>query len=232
MKKIILSAFALIMAVSMQAQTLDEIIAKNIAARGGMEKIKKLKTLINECTINAQGADMPIKFTIAHKRGFRMDFTVMGMDNYMFCNTKAGYGYSPIQGQKAPEALPADAVKGMQPQFDMEGEFINTKEKGITLTLQGEEDVDGTKCFKILCINADKSEKRIFIDNESFQIIKEVSKVNVNGKDTEVSQEFSNFQATDGYTIPMEFSSPYGNIKIKKAIFNSEIPDSTFELKK
>lgn len=232
MKKILLSAFALIMAVSMQAQTLDEIIAKHIAAQGGIEKLKNLKTLITECTINMQGADIPVKVSIANKKGFRMDMSIMGMDNYTICNLKEGYNFFPIGGQKAPEALPADAVKSMASQFDLEGEFINTKEKGITLTLQGEEDVDGTMCFKILCVMPDKTEKRIFIDKESFQRIKDITKSVVNGKESEQISEFSNFQTVDGYTMAMEMTSPMGPLKVKKYTFNTEMADSLFELKK
>jgi hypothetical protein len=232
MKKIILSALTLVLAISMQAQTLDQIIGKHIAAQGGIEKLKKLKSVVMECTINAQGAEMPVKISIGHNRGFRMDMTIMGMDNYMICNLKDGYKYFPIGGQKEPEALPADAVKGMAGQFDLEGEFINSKEKGITLTLQGEEDVDGTMCHKIFCVMPDKTEKRIYIDKESNQRIKDVTKTVVNGKDEESIAEYSNFQTIDGYTMAMEMTGPMGPMKVKKYTFNTELPDSTFQLKK
>lgn len=232
MKKLILSIFTLVLTVSMQAQTLDEIIAKHLTAQGGVEKLKQLKTLVAEASVNAQGAEMPIKLSIAHKRGMRMDMTIMGMENYMICNTKTGYNYFPIGGQKAPEALPEDAVKSIASQFDLEGEFINTKEKGITLTLQGEEDVDGTMCYKIFCVMPNKTEKRIFIDKESFQRIKDVTKSTVNGKDSEQIAEYSNFQTVDGYTMAMEMTGPMGPMKVKKYVINPELLDSLFELKK
>lgn len=232
MKKILLSAFALIMAVSMQAQTLDEIVAKNITARGGLEKLKNLKTIISECTINAQGMEIPVKDFKSHNVGSKSEVSVMGMDNFDICNKKEGFKFFPAFGQTKPEKLTDDEVIEKNYEFDLQGEFIDYKTKGITLTLQGDEDVDGTMCHKILCIMPNKSEKRIFIDKETNHVIKELRKVNVNGKEIEAAVELSNFQVVDGYTMPYEISSPMGVLKIKKYTINSEIKDSIFELKK
>lgn len=233
MKKIVLSLFALAMfSFTSNAQTLDEIIAKNIAARGGLEKLKNLKTIIVESSINAQGMEIPIKVTMMHNTGFKMDMSLMGMDNYMLVNKKEGVQFFPIRGQTTPEALPEDMVKNFVTKFDLQGEFIDTKEKGINLTLQGEEDVDGTMCFKILCVFPNKTEKRIFIDKESYQVIKEVEKSIVNGKEMEESSEYSNFQTVDGYTMAYNASGQMGMMKTTKLQVNPKIEPSFFEVKK
>lgn len=231
MKKLLLLIAAIGFTAISNAQTLDEIIAKNLIARGGVDKIKGLKSVVMESTNNMQGQEVPIKLTLAQDKGIKMEMTLMGMDNYMMVNKKEGYNYFPIGGQKSPEPMPAEQVSGMQEAFDLHGEFINTKEKGIKLELQGEEDVDGTQCYKILCVRPDKTEKRIYIDKELNQIIKEVSKVTINGKEMEQASEYSNFKMVDGVVFAHEVGGPMGKMKVNKIIVNSDIPESFFAVK-
>ena len=219
-------------AFQVNAQTLDDVLNKNIEARGGKEAISKIKTLVAECDVDAGGQKLPLKLYTANNRGFRMEMTIMGMDNHMVVNTKEGASYFPIQGQKAPEAMPADMVASMQSSFDLAGEFIGWKEKGLNLDLQGEEEVEGTMCFKILCVYPNKKEKRFFIDKESYQIIRENEKFEVNGKEMDANQDFGYFKKVDGYTLPFSMSGQMGAMKVTKYTINSEIKDALFEVTK
>lgn len=219
-------------AFQMKAQTLDEVINKNIEARGGKEAISKLKSMVTECEIDAGGQKIPMKLYASHNKGFRMEMTMMGMDNYMVANTKEGASFFPIQGQKGPEAMPAEMVASMQSSFDLAGEFIGWKEKGLKLELQGEEEVEGTMCFKILCVYPNKKEKRFFIDKESYQIIRENEKFEVNGKEMDGNQDFGNFKKVDGYTLPFSMSGQMGAMKVTKYTINSELKDTLFQVSK
>jgi hypothetical protein len=141
MKKIVMVCLAAIVAFQMNAQTLDEVINKNLEARGGKEALAKLKTVVTELEMDAGGQKIPMKTYLSNNKGFRMEMTIMGMDNNMVVNTKEGAMFFPVQGQKGPEAMPAEMVTSMQSQFDLAGEFIGWKEKGLKLELQGEEEV-------------------------------------------------------------------------------------------
>jgi hypothetical protein len=57
-----LLALGLVLAASTaraQAPSVDEIVAKNLAARGGLDKLRSLQTMKMTGTINVQGMDMP-----------------------------------------------------------------------------------------------------------------------------------------------------------------------------
>jgi hypothetical protein len=232
MKKIVIVCLMAVAAFQMKAQTLEEVINKNIEARGGKEALAKLKTMAIESEVDAGGQKIPMKTYLAHNKGFRMEVTAMGMDNYMVVNTKEGASFFPIQGQKGPEAMPAEMVASIQSEFDLAGEFIGWKEKGLKLELQGEEEVEGTMCFKILCVYPNKKEKRFFIDKESYQIIRENEKFEVNGKEMDVNQDYGNFKKVDGYTLPFSSSGQMGAMKILKYTINSELKDTLFQVAK
>jgi len=232
MKKLVLLSLVVLSLTQLKAQTVEEIVKKNIEARGGLELLNKLKTVVIESEIDANGQLIPIKNYIVHQKGYRMEMSLMGMDNYMVVNSTEGSMYFPIQGQKAPEPMPKDMHEAMKSSMDLMGEFIGWKEKGMKLELQGDEDLEGTMCFKILCIYPNGKEKRFYIDKESYQIIRENEKSVVNGKEMEQNQDFSNFKKQDGYTMPYTMTGNMGSVKVKKYIINGEVKDSMFEIAK
>src|SRR6188472_282695 len=98
-KTIAAVAVALAFAAPAAAQTVDEIIAKNIAAKGGADKLKAVKTvrMTGKMTL-APGLDAPIVLEIQRDAGMRMDITVQGMVlSQGFDGTKA-WLLNPLQG--------------------------------------------------------------------------------------------------------------------------------------
>jgi hypothetical protein len=231
MKNLILSIALAITAYTIQAQTLEQIISKNLAARGGEDKLKKLTSLITEATIDAQGMEMPIKTTVVQNKGLKFEMRIMGMDNYMVVSPKGGMSFFPVRGQSAPEALPEEMTKAMSSRFDIQGEFMNTKEKGTKYDLKGEADIEGTKCFKIDATLADGKVKNIYIDKESFLIIRESMTIESEGQSTEQNANFGDYKNVDGYMIPHTIDAGMGKAKTKKVTINSAIDEKIFEIK-
>ena len=144
---------------SFSAQSVEEIIALNLKARGGEDKIRGLKTMVMECVSNRQGMEFPVKLSFANKVGFRLDMQIMGMDCFMLINEKAAYNYFPMRGQAKPEAMPEELHKGMLSRLDIQGDFIDYKEKGVNFKLLPEEKLDDQTCYVILSTNKEGKEK-------------------------------------------------------------------------
>src|SRR5689334_16952366 len=79
-KNLVLAVLALALASPVHAQTADELIAKNIKAKGGMDKIKAMKSL-RATGHMALGPEMEAPFVMTLKRPneMRMEFTLQGM---------------------------------------------------------------------------------------------------------------------------------------------------------
>src|SRR5579863_1654951 len=95
------------------AQTLDEIIAKNIQARGGVEKLKAIKTVRISGKVN-QG-DFRAAFVQENRRPgkVREEFIIQGMAQVEAFDGKTGWVVSPFQGRKDPDLLSADDMKNL-----------------------------------------------------------------------------------------------------------------------
>jgi len=232
MLRIFFVLFCVTSYLSIQSQTAAEIIDMNLKARGGKEKILSLKTMKMECMSSRQGMEFPLTLTFSHNTGFRMDMQIMGMDCFMLINNKAAYSYFPMRGQAKPEAMPEEAHKSMLARLDMHGDFIDYEAKGYTYTVMPEEKVDDQVCYVLQCKKKDGKEKTIYLSKESKMIVKEYTKVEVEGEEKEFVSTYSEYKLVDGFMLPMAMSSAMqGDLKVTKYTINADIKPEVFELK-
>ncbi len=94
------------------AQTVDEVIAKNIQAHGGLEKLKAIKTIrtIGKLTQGSFRAG----FLQENKRPgkVREETIIQGLVQIQAYDGKTGWQISPFGGRKDAELLSQDDLKG------------------------------------------------------------------------------------------------------------------------
>ena len=84
------------------AQTAEELVAKNLQARGGVDKIKAVNTL--KMTGKAYvGIDADVSQENKRPDMIRQGFTVQGMTQIQAYDGKVGWQISPFGGRKDPE---------------------------------------------------------------------------------------------------------------------------------
>ena len=72
------SAVFLLTAAICSAQTADELVAKNLAARGGGEKLRSIQTMVMTGSLSFGNASSPLSVKVARPNRIREDFTVDG----------------------------------------------------------------------------------------------------------------------------------------------------------
>src|SRR5664279_54122 len=216
--------------IHIQAQTLDEIIDKNIAAMGGKEKLLALNSISMEGTLSLNGQNIPVKIIQLNNKGQKITLTINGIDNYTIQTKDSGWNYFPIQGQTKPEAMPSAVVKEISDGLDIQGSLINYQEKGHAVELTGKDDVDGTECFKIRMVTKSGLEETLFIDPNNYYVIKSVEKTKASGQEQEQTQTYSNFKKMDnGYVFPFSRTGfGPGELEITKIEVNIPVDESIF----
>jgi hypothetical protein len=225
---------AVMFAGSVQAQSVDEVVNKYIDAIGGKENWKKVNSLKMEASLSVQGMDIPINIYQVNNKAMKTEFTVMNMTGYTIVTVDSGWNFNPMQGQSKPEPMTADELKLQKDNLDIQGEFVDYKEKGHTVELLGKEDVDGTECIKIKLTRKSGTETMYFLDPTNYYVIRTVTKIKVNGQEVEQKSNLSNYQKLpEGITIPftMENGGTPAPINIKKAEVNPQIDESIFKIR-
>ncbi|WP_428661280.1 outer membrane lipoprotein-sorting protein [Runella sp.] len=234
-KLIVLIALFAGTAMTVAAQTAEEILNKSIQARGGAEKLNSLKSLRMEGTLSVMGMDIPTKSVIVHKRGMRNEMDAMGQSIIMAIDGDKGWMINPMAGT-TPVALPEDQLKASVSQLDLSG-ITNYKSVGTTAELLGKETIDGTEVYKVKMVSKDGTSMTHFIDSKNFNIIKTAIKVNVSGQDVEVETKMSNYKVFDGISFPTitEITNPQAGVittTITKVEVNPTIDVSIFAMPK
>ena len=132
------------------SQTADELIAKNIQARGGIEKIKAIKTLRMTGRFEGGGG-----FTASvgqeneRPNLVRETFSLQGMTAVQAYDGATGWQIQPFRGKKDPELLGEDDLRDLLLDADFDGVLIDYKEKGSTVEFLGHDVVDGDDALRL-----------------------------------------------------------------------------------
>jgi hypothetical protein len=215
------------------AQTVDEIVAKHIAAKGGTEKLSSIKTLVQSNSMSINGMDIPMVMTTVAGIGQRTEVTVMG--NSMITVLTPGGGWmlrpSMMGGTGEPEDMPAEeAKKTTATDIDPAGNLFNYQAKGIKVELAGTEKVNGKDAFKLNIVQAGKN-STMFIDAASYMLVRTISP-GMGGKEQDMA--YSDYKAVDGILFPhtMTTESPMGGemvISTDKIVVNGTVDESIFK---
>ena len=231
MKKFLFSILATMIVGFSFAQdlTADQIVNKYIDAIGGKAAWSKVNSIVMIGTIKVQGAELGVTSTTVDKKGMRQEFSVNGMTGYQIITPDSGWNFSPFQGQKIPEPITADDLKQGQDQLDVQGNLIDYAAKGHKVELLGKDDVDGVEAYKLKETLKSGKEETIYIDPQTFLIIRDVTKQKANGQETEVKTDLSNYQKLpEGIVVPMSIKLPFGELVITEVKVNSNVDPSIF----
>ncbi|MFS8082043.1 MAG: hypothetical protein ACMG51_01220 [Ginsengibacter sp.] len=231
MKKFLLSILATLIVGFSFAQdlTADQIVNKYIDAIGGKAAWSKVNSLVMKGTIKMQGAELGVTSTIVDKKGMKQEFVVNGMTGYQIVTLDSGWNFSPFQGQKIPEPMTSDDLKQAQDNLDVQGNLIDYAAKGHTVELLGKDDVDGVEAYKLKETLKSGKEETIYIDPQSFLIIRDVTKQKTNGQETETKTDLSNYQKLpEGILVPMSIKLPFGELVLTEVKVNSNVDPSIF----
>src|SRR5437879_9980359 len=90
--------------------TLDELVSKNIEAKGGADALRALQSLKLTGKMLVQQGQIQFGYVQTKKRPdeVRTDATIQGMTIVQAYDGKEGWRISPLQGRRDPEKMSAD----------------------------------------------------------------------------------------------------------------------------
>ena len=217
------------------AQTADELVAKSIEARGGMAKLKAVKSMRATGKIMG-GPGMEFPFTLTQKRpnSMKLEFTFNGVTGMQVYDGKTAWMSMPFMGKKEPEVMPPDQAKEAEEQADFDGALVDFKEKGHKVELVGKEQVEGADAYKLKLTLKNGDVRYIYLDAETYLEIKSESKRTVRGTEIEGEGYLSDYKEVGGMMMAhvmeqgMKGQPQRQKFVIEKVELNPEIQDAFF----
>ena len=241
-KSLLLSLALALLAVSLASpaaptRTLDDIVARHVAACGGLKKIRSIQTLRETGRITA-GANRQALVTRELKRPnrTRFEFTVQGVTGVFVSDGERGWKMSPFEGNTGPTPLPDEAVKEAAEQGDIEGPLVDWKAKGHQVELVGRAAVNGREAYKLKLTLKSGAVRYEYLDVETFHRLRSDSTRMVKGRAVQIEATFGDYKKTRGVLFPhrIELAAvgrpQHLSIVVEKVEVNPPLSDALFEM--
>ena len=228
----VLSVFSL----GASAQTVDEVVARNIQAKGGLEKLKSVRSVRTTAKFS-QGA-IRVEYRQENKRAnkVREEYVIQGLAQVQAYDGKTGWQISPFGGRKDPELLSQDDLKSLAVDADMDGPLVEYKEKGHKAELVGHDSVEGTDCFKIKLSMKNGDVRYYYLDADSFLELKIEVQTTIRGTLQESELYLGDYEQVNGIYYPFAIeqaqkgSATRTQISVEKIEQNMPLEDSRFSM--
>ncbi len=237
LKFVVCLAVAVVFAVPASAQTVDEIVAKNIEARGGMQKLKAAKSVRSTGKMTlGQGMEAPLVLERKRPNSLRMEITLQGMTGIQAYDGATGWMLMPFGGKKDPEPMGEDDLKVTAEQADFDGPLVDYKTKGNKVELVGKEQVEGSDAYKLKVTLKNGEVYHYYLDADSFLDIKVESKRTIRGTERESESLIGDYKEVNGMMIAHSVESGAKGspnkqkLTLEKIEINPTIDDARFKM--
>ena len=230
---LLLASFLLVAGGSLMAQSLDEVLAEQFSAIGQDNQLKVNSQKVTGKLIQS-GLEIPFVQYAKRPGKVRLEATLQGLTLIQTYNGTEGWVINPFAGVTAPQPMNEDQLRSIKYQADSDGMLWNWKEKGYQVTLEGQEDMEGTSCYKIKLETEPGDVFTFYIDADSYILLRQNTKIKVMGNESENDTYFSNYSMVEGIAMPGKAETKMQGQLVMTLIFdkmelNPELEDSMFE---
>src|SRR5712672_502851 len=225
-----------------RAVTLDAVLAKNLAARGGADNVQKLQTLrltgrVVLSGMGRRGGSIETAWAQVQKRPgkIRSEVTRQGLTAVQAWNGKEGWKLDPFGGRREPERASQDGARALAQDADIEGHLVSWREKGSKVEYLGVEDVDGTPAHKLRAALKDGDVQYLFLDSDAFLEIRVVTERRIRGAEQVTEADLGAYGQVAGVWIPTSINQGRkgaprtSHFIVEKAEVNVPVEDRVFE---
>jgi hypothetical protein len=184
--------------------TADQLVAKNIEAKGGAAALRDLQTLRRTGRLLVQEGQIQLAYIQINKRPdeVRTEASLQGMTQIEAYDGKEGWRVSPFFGRRDPERMSADDVKALVEDAEMDGPLIDWQAKGNAVEYLGTEDVDGTPAHKLKVTRKNGDVSLVYLDPDHFLEIRVLTQRTRHGAYEEVETDLGDYEKAGGVFVP------------------------------
>jgi outer membrane lipoprotein-sorting protein len=198
----IAALLVLLLAPAVLAQTADDLVAKYVQARGGMDKIKAIQSLRMTGTMTTGQLEVPITMLMKRPNMVRMEFEVQGMTGVRAYDGQRGWALMPFLGSPDPEPISGRELQELEDQADLDGGLVDYKEKGNSVELLGKDKMDGVDAYKLKLTRKNGDVDTIYLDAGTYLEIREDGQHTVQGSLKDFETRISDYREVNGVKFP------------------------------
>ncbi|MGI9101946.1 MAG: LolA family protein [Terriglobales bacterium] len=218
------------------AQTAEELVAKNLQAHGGVEKIKAIKSLRMAGKFQQGPFTAQVQNDTKAPDLLRQELIIQGMALIIAYDGSSGWQISPFEGRKDPELLGEDDLREVEEDADFYGPLVDYQQKGNKIEYLGHDTVDGDDAYRLKVTLKNGDIFYYFLDPDSYMEIRIEKQRHIRGAVKETIQDLGSYKQVAGVYYPFSIesgqkrSSQRTKISFDKIEANVPLEDSEFKM--
>ncbi len=238
----------------------DEIISKNIAARGGLEAWRALQTLTMEGKLGAGGnqrtaipvpvegkgegklhmpvrpkeeAQLPFAMKMERPRRSRLEIEFNHQTAVQAFDGANGWKLRPFLNRNQVEPYSPDELKAASLQPDIDGPLVDYASKGTKVELEGMENVEDRDTYKLKLTMKDGHTLQVWIDAQTFLEAKiDGLPRRLDGKEHQVEIYYRDYRSVSGLRFPFVLETRVVPIESKSKFRELPVPTEKITVEK
>jgi hypothetical protein len=210
---------------SAPAYTAEELVAKNLEARGGADRLRALQSMRTSGVMRLGGGieAKVVSYSVAPDK-VRFEFSLQGLTAVNAWDGKQAWAIQPFQGRRDPQKVSEDDSKGLILAADIAGPLVDWKAKGNRIEYLGTEDIDGTDAHKLRVVFKNGDSRVYFLDPDHFLEIRIEDHQFVRGQEQVGSTDVGEYVQVDGIYFPFE----QGQMQVESIELNKPVDTAMF----
>ncbi len=213
--------------------TVDELIAKNLAAKGGLERLKAVNTIKQTSVVTLQGVDTPMTVYSKRPNLLRQEVKVGGQTVINAFDGVTPWIINPLVGPPIPIVVTGPQADMIREQSSFDGPLVDYQGQGYTIAAEGLETTGDRVLIHLRLTSRTKQVSHLYLDAITFleaKLTNEMDKM-------KLEQEFSDYRDVDGIKVPFLIRTltngvVQSEIKVQKVEFNTKMDNTLFSLPK
>jgi len=210
--------------------TAEQIVDKNVAARGGLAAWRAVQTLEMKGKMQAGGnnrqsmsvpgvgtkqdmqlvparpkeqVDLPFVMDLQRGRKQRVEIEFNGQTAVQVYDGTHGWKLRPFLNRHQVENFTPEELKAASAQSDLDGLLIDYAAKGSKVELSGVDDVQGRSAYNLTVTDKNGNARHVWVDAESFLEVRvEGTPRRLDGKYHPVSTYLRDYRSVNGLMMP------------------------------
>lgn len=209
MRSIFIAAIGIVCPMLSLAQTAEELIAKNLQARGGIEKIKAIKTLRMSGKLQQGSFSAQFSSTSIAPNLVRNAVTLQGMSQIQVYDGSTGWQINPFEGRKDAELVGEDDLRELVEEADFYGPLVDYQTKDNRIEYLGHDTVDGDDAYRLKVTLANGDIIYYYLDPDTYIEIRTEKLQFIRGSVRESYTNLGSYKLVNGVYFP--FSMEQGS---------------------
>jgi outer membrane lipoprotein-sorting protein len=217
-----------------QQQAVDDLVLKNLDAKGGLEKLKAITTIKQTGTLSMQGSEASLLIYSKRPNMQRQEISVAGKKIINGFDGLTAWIINPLVGAVRPIQVTGPQADMIREQSAFDGPLVDYKNQGVTIELVlGTEMMGDQRLIHLKLTSRTQQVTHLYLDAVTYLD----AKMTIDTAQMKLDQQFWDYREQDGIKVPFLVRTIANGVlqsemKLQSVEFNAPIDEAVFKMPK